>query len=282
MKIFYPLATVLALLTFAYNSATAQDTTRKSYNIFHPLPESLLREDMETDRPNVTESPYTMEAGHFQYEADIFNFEKLRTDESVQRTWLINQANLKLGLFKNTALQLKIQSYGHQSSTDLASGEKQTGSGFGDMTLRIKQNLYGNYNGSFSIAVMPYVKFPTNRYSDNKSYEEGLMVPMVLKLPQDWKIGMMVEGDRLKDDDAEAMHSELLQSLTVSHVFFKKLEVFGESYYTYNFKDHHILNFVDAALEYEIVRDVKVDVGMNYGLQHDAQKNYFAGIAFRY
>ena len=282
MKILYRLAAALALLAFTNANATAQDTTRNAYTIFKPLPKSLLREDMETDRPNVTESPYTVEAGHFQYEADILNYEKLHTEESVQRTWLINQANLKLGLFKNTALQLKIQSYGRQSSTDLASGEKQTGSGFGDITLRIKQNLYGNYNGSFSIAVMPYVKFPTNRYSDNKSYEEGLMVPMVVKLPQDWKIGMMVEGDRLKDDETEGMHTELLQSLTISHVLFKKLEVFGESYYTYNFKEHHILNFVDAALEYEIVRDVKVDIGINYGLQHNAQKNYFAGIAFRY
>jgi hypothetical protein len=280
-KLYYIPALCLLLIT-TINAFGQVDSTRRSYNLFKPMPKSLLREDMETDRPNVTETPYTIEAGHLQYEADIVNYERQRTSQSLQHTWLANQANLKLGLFKNTALQVKIQSYGIEASRDLTTKEEEKSHGFGDITVRVKQNLYGNFDGNFSIALMPYVKFPTNHYSDNKSYEEGLMVPMVLKLPQDWKIGLMVEGDRLKDDETEGMHNELLQSLTVSHVLFKKLEVFGETYYTYNFKDHHTLNFLDAALEYEIVRDVKVDIGVNYGLQHDAQKNYFAGIAFRY
>ncbi|AMR30076.1 hypothetical protein A0256_00920 [Mucilaginibacter sp. PAMC 26640] len=282
MNKIYAFAAMFTFITFAYTYSFAQDTARKQYHLFKPLPKSLMREDMETDRPNVTESPYTVEAGHFQYEADFFNKETLHTEQSIQNTWLINQANLKFGILKNTALQLKIQSYGHEFSQDLVSGDKQKGSGFGDVTLRVKQNLLGNYDGNFSIAVMPYVKFPINRYSDNKNYEEGLMVPMVVKLPHDWRVGIMVEGDRLKDDDTEAMHNELLQSLTVSHVLFKKLEVFGESYYTYNFKNHQILNFLDAAFQFEIVSALKVDIGLNYGLQHDAPTNYFAGIAFRY
>lgn len=278
----YRLLAVALSLTMAVNAYGQVDSTRKTYNLFKPVPKALLREDMETDRPNVTETPYTIEAGHLQYEADFVNYETHRADETLTHTWLVNQANLKLGLLKNTALQLIVQTYGKEISQDLATGEKQASNGIGDLTIRVKQNLLGNYDGNFSIAVMPYVKLPTNHYTDNKSYEEGLMVPMAIKLPNDWKIGLQVEGDRLKDDEGDAMHTELLQSLVLSHVLFKKLEIMGETYYTYNFKDHHILNFVNAALEFEIVRDVKVDAGLNYGLQPDAKKNYFAGIAFRY
>jgi len=280
-----PLLRVLTILLFSIavcHTSYAQDTSRRGYTLFKPLPKALMREEMETDRPNVTETPHTVEAGHFQYEADLFKFQRERSEDTRHHSWLANQANLKLGLLRNTALQLIIQTYGKEINHDIATGEKQSMSGFGDVTLRIKQNLYGNYDGNFSIAVMPYIKFPTNTYSDNKMYEEGLMVPMLLKLPHEWKIGMQVEGDYLKDDDAPARHAELLQSLTLSHVLFKKLEVFGESFYTYNFKDHKINNFLDAALEYEVFHDLKIDVGINYGLQTMAHKDYFAGIAFRY
>ena len=32
--------------------------------------------EMSTDRPDKTESPYTVDAGHFQIEWDLFNFER--------------------------------------------------------------------------------------------------------------------------------------------------------------------------------------------------------------
>ncbi|SEH88045.1 transporter [Epilithonimonas hominis] len=40
------------------------------YSLFKPVPKEQMR-DMETDRPDVTESPYTIDAGHFQYETDM-------------------------------------------------------------------------------------------------------------------------------------------------------------------------------------------------------------------
>ena len=40
------------------------------YDLFHPTPNELMRE-MSTDRPDQTESPYTVDAGHFQAEIDL-------------------------------------------------------------------------------------------------------------------------------------------------------------------------------------------------------------------
>ena len=276
----------LGLIVFLFTTINipvfAQDTSRSGYSIFKPIPRGLMREEMETDRPNITESPKTLEAGHFQYEADLFKHRNETTDESKKHLSLYNQANLKFGLLTNTALQVIVQSYGRETDKDLKTDERHSASGFGDITIRLKQNLVGNYNGNFSLALMPYVKLPTNRYSDNQSNEGGLLVPMVLKLPKDWKIGVQVEGDYLKDDDIPSHHTEILNSLVISHVFFKKLEAFGETYYTYNLKDHQFNNFLDAALALEITRDFKVDAGLNYGLQKSAHKDYFVGIAFRY
>ena len=46
---------------------------KSSYTIFNPVPRDLMRE-LTPDRPDKTESPYTVDAGHFQLEMDFANF----------------------------------------------------------------------------------------------------------------------------------------------------------------------------------------------------------------
>src|SRR5687767_7346997 len=43
------------------------------YHLFNPTPRQLMRE-MSTDRPDKTESAYTVDAGHFQVEADLVSY----------------------------------------------------------------------------------------------------------------------------------------------------------------------------------------------------------------
>lgn len=277
LHLFCCLCTFSALPALLY----AQDTKPTTYNLFRPVPKAAMRE-METDRPDVTESPFTVDAGHVQYETDLFRLERLTTKESQENTYLFNQGNLKIGLTKSTAIQIGFQSFVWQVEKELPTGDKKGTRGIGDLTFRIKQNLLGNDGGNFILAVLPYVKFPTAQYTDDSKYEGGLIVPMQFKLPGEWKMGVQVEGDRLKNDDNQSMHTELLQSLTISHELFKNLEGIAETYYTYNFNQHHWANFLNASLQLDVAHDVKIDLGCNYGLQHDAEKNYFVGTSFRF
>jgi len=100
----------LPLLLLAYAFQIRAQDTRPRYDLLRPVPKTELRL-METDRPDVTESPITVEAGHFQYESDIFRKERSREANSFQDDYLFNQANLKLGIFSSTDLQLILQSY---------------------------------------------------------------------------------------------------------------------------------------------------------------------------
>lgn len=266
---------IVALLPF---SLLAQQ--KQSYSIFNPRPASQMR-DMETDRPDVTESPFTVDAGHFQYETDLVRFKTERSEDSKQNTTAFNKANLKIGITNSTALQIGFESFNLQRETDLLTNEKTKTHGIGDLTVRVKQNLIGNDGGDFAMALLPYIKFPTAKYTDDSKYEGGLILPMQLKLPGEWKIGMQVEADRLKDDDIAAMHTEFLQSLTVSHETIKNLDGIAETYYTYDFKKHHWSNFLNAALQLSVGENFKLDAGFNYGIQHDAERNYFIGTSFR-
>lgn len=249
------------------------------YSLFHPVPAGQLRE-METDRPDVSESPITVDAGHFQYEADLVSMERHTSDAGKDRQTTINRGNLKWGLTSSTSLQIGVETLVLLRHTDKQDPTPQKAQGFGDVNLRIKQNIIGNNGGRFALAVLPYLKFPTATYTDTK-YEGGIIVPLSLQLPHDWKLGGQVEIDRLQNEDDDQLHTEWLQSLTISHDIIEKLTGIVETYYTYDLDHHQLSNYLNAALQLEIAKDLKVDAGVNYGLQHEALKKYFVGLAFR-
>lgn len=61
--------------TFAgeLSAVSASEPDKWQYSLFNPTPRLLMR-PMSTDRPDKTESLYTVDAGHFQFEADLVSF----------------------------------------------------------------------------------------------------------------------------------------------------------------------------------------------------------------
>src|SRR5436190_23093328 len=54
-------------------SCLAEQPDKSQFNLFNPTPGELMRE-FRTDRPDKTESPYTVDAGHFQVEVDELRY----------------------------------------------------------------------------------------------------------------------------------------------------------------------------------------------------------------
>lgn len=52
---------------------------KRAFNLFHATPDALLR-DMATDRPDKTESAYSVDAGHYQFEMDLLTYTYDRSD----------------------------------------------------------------------------------------------------------------------------------------------------------------------------------------------------------
>jgi hypothetical protein len=274
------LALLLCSVVLTPLGVLAQQQPSVKYSLFHPVPKEQMRE-MQPDRPGITESPFTVDAGHIQYEADLFSLEKQNMETQVEQTILINHFNIKAGLTSSTALQLGFESFASQQDRDVASGTKTTSHGVGNINVRIKQNLVGNDAGNFTMSLLPYINIPTSTYDEQARFEAGFIIPMQLKLPAEWQLGMQLEADRLMDTEADGLHTEFLQSLSLSHDIVKDLEGIAETHYTYNFKEKSWANFLDAALQYGLSKNFMVDAGLNYGLQHDAEKRYYVGLAFR-
>jgi len=267
------------LTVFAYNGF-AQEAKTGKYSIFKPVPKTEMRE-MATDRPGITETPITIDAGHFQYETALFNYGLQREEGVKTKSYTINALDFHVGLTNTTAVQLLLDAYQIETETERSNGAKTRTKGIGDLTLRLKQNLAGNDEGNFSIALLPYITLPTAKNASNNWVEAGLMLPMELKLPADWTLGLQLEVDRLKDKDENALHTEVLQAISLSHSLIKDLDGVAETYQTYEIKKHQRTNYVNAALQYSLNTNCKFDAGVNYGLQHDAQRNFFFGLAYR-
>lgn len=171
---------------------------------------------LSTDRPDTTESPYTVDAGHFQFEMEIAAWAK----DGRERELTLGELNAKVGLDNATDLQVVLPFY-----TQVRNG----GEGFGDIEIRLKRNLWGNDEGSTALAVMPFIKLPT-AHGDlgNDEFEGGLIVPLAFEGPAGWSCAVMAEGDIEADEDGSGHHFTAVTSATTSHEVTENTGVFFE------------------------------------------------------
>jgi hypothetical protein len=210
--------------------APAQDTPlpdKSSYNLFNPVPENLMR-DLSPDRPDVTESPYTVDAGHYQLEMDFANFTYDKTDGTTTKAWDVGDFNFKAGLLNNVDLQLVYDNYLNVHTQD-SSGKSATQSGFGDFTTRLKINLWGNDGGTTAFALLPYITFPTSTdHLENNEVEGGVIFPLAVSLPHDFDLSLETAVSVIENDDNDGYHEEFIASASLDHQIIGKLSGFVE------------------------------------------------------
>ena len=246
----------------------APDKSR--HHFFHPTPRGEMRE-MSTDRPDQTESAYTIDAGHFQLEMDLVKF----TYDRHRPSWNVAPVNLKAGLLNNVDLQIVLDSYIRESGG---------ASGFGDITARLKVNVWGNDGGATALAVMPYVKLPLDASNlRNGETEGGIIVPLAVALPGGWSMGLMTEVDFV-NDGAGGHDAEWLNSVTFSHGIAGKLGGYVEFVaVTGNAPGFDWEAQADAGFTYALTDDVQFDFGCNFGVTESAPDYQpFAGLSIRF
>ncbi len=283
------------VLNFAFlfiaTAALAADPApdKSQYNLLNPTPPQWLRE-MSTDRPDKTESPYTVDAGHFQIEMDLVNYSYDKhnpaRDGTIVRTWGIAPVNLKVGLLNNLDVQLVLQPHTYVHTSDPAAGvSKQRG--FGDLVTRLKWNLWGNDGGTTAFALMPYFKLPTNQDllgNGNHSVEFGLIAPLAVELPAGWGMGLMTQLDVVRDTASSGYHPEFVNTVTFSHDIVGDLGGYVEFFSSVSTeRGSSWVGSVDLGLTYALTKNIQLDAGINLGVTRAADDwNPFVGISWRF
>jgi hypothetical protein len=277
-------AGVLFCLCHAARVLADEGPDKRGYNLFHPTPDGQLRE-MATDRPDKTESAYSVDAGHYQIEMDLLNYTYDRSDAETVKSLAVAPINMKIGILNNVDLQIIAESYNVQWTKDRSTNSSTRLSGFGDLLLRCKVNFWGNDGGPSALSVMPFMKIPTNQHDlGNGALEGGIIFPFAMDLPAEWGFGAQAEVDHVQDSDSTDYHQEFINTVTVSHDIAWKLAGYVELYSNVSTESgaKWIATF-DFGFTYAITRDIQLDAGMNTGLTDAADDlNPFIGLSMRY
>ena len=270
----------------AANSADA----KAAFHLFNPTPRHLMRE-MSTDRPDTTESPFTVDAGHVQVELSLIDY-AYNHDSGVRSDGLsILPANLKVGLLNHVDIQFVFTPYVRvkAEADDIEDAED----GFGDDTqIRLKINLWGNDGpeagfGETAFAIMPFINFPTGSGDlTNDHVEGGIILPLAIALPADFALGLMAEVDFVYNESSGDYGVAFVHTATLGHDIPGVENLAGYIEYV-GIAPHDTGSTYQAiasgGLTYAINDDWVIDVGGTAGISDSADDfSLFVGTSFRY
>jgi hypothetical protein len=242
--------------------------------------------ELTSDRPDATESPFTVEPGRVQIEASVAEYARDRHNPEFAdvdaAAWAYAPVNIRVGLTARSEIQFVVDGCLDVKIKDRATGETWRAKGFGDVTLRAKWNLWGNDDGPHALGLMPFVKLPTaDDDLGNDSVEGGIIVPFAAELPGGWGFGAMTEVDLVRNEADDGYDTVWVNTATVGRDLTEKIGMFVELFSEVG-EGKPVLTF-NAGLTYAVNEDFQLDCGLNLGLTRPADDlTVFAGFVKRF
>ena len=265
-------------------SASKAKPDKNLYWLLYPTPPDQMR-SFSTDRPTKSNVPYTVDAGHFQYETDLVNYTHQVTGSTHTDTLLAPNPTFKVGLTNNADLEVNVPFAGVHTFRYIA-GPSSTLWGIGDTFVRSKINLWGNDGGDTAAAVIPYVKAPSAPLGiGNGAVEGGLIGPLALNLPNSFILLLVPEIDVLKNSADNGRHGNYVFDVNLSREVIKNVTAYVELWSDYNADPTQkatLMSF-DTAVAWVVVPNVQLDVGANFGLTSATPAvQVYAGLSQRF
>jgi Putative MetA-pathway of phenol degradation len=254
---------------------------KSQYTLFSPTPIDLRR-PYNTDRPSKTDSPFTIDAGVFQIESDVWNW-TLDYENGVRtRTWIISNTNFKLGLTNWMDLQIFPQFYVNTRTSGPAFGKPVEQDGFGDTTVRLKINLLGNDGGKLVVGFLSSLKMPTNTgHTGNHVWEPGFGLPVNYSLPWGFTLFAQTRIDILDKPRSSKMRGQWQNPIGLSRTIVGNLSGYVEFYDAVG--SGPWVGTLDTGLIYQVTPNFSIDVDAFFGLTHSAPDyNVFTGFGYRF
>lgn len=264
---------------------SADPVDKSQYWLLNPVPADQMR-DFSTDRPPKANSPYTVDAGHFQYETDIVNFSNLATGAGYTGTLLVPNPTFKVGLTNTIDFEVNAPTLVGVHTFNSATNVSSTTWGIDDVFVRTKFNLWGDDAGKSALALIPYVKAPTAPPGiGNGAVEEGIIAPLSFSLPAEFTLLFNSEIDLLKDSAGDGRHANYVNLVNLSRQVVKDVTLYVEFWSDYD--DDPTLRTTqysfDLAVTWLARPNLQFDAGVFFGL-NSATPNVqvFAGVSQRF
>jgi hypothetical protein len=237
-----------------------------------------LRE-LTTDRPDATESPFTVDRDHVQLEMDVASYTRNRLDGVRTTEWALAPANVRYGVTQN--LEAGFFIVPHLRVTEQPRGGPKTRtSGAGDTTLRMKMNFWGNDGGPTAVGVMADVKLPTAADGLGNDRTEGaLTFPVAYELGAGWDGAAMTSIEFVHTENGR--REVWVNTITFARELMPDLGGFLE--FTSAAGDGaHVATF-NCGLTRAMGPRLQLDCGINVGISRTAPDlTVFAGLSRKF
>lgn len=280
----------LLLLVLSAPAALAQSSPDKAkscpydsahFDLFHPVPRNRLRE-LRPDRPGVTESPFTVDAGHFQLETDAVRLINRRDDDGQEREWHAAFMLAKMGLSRRTDLQVEAPLYSAQKQKPRDAPDWERHRGFGDVTVRLKHNFLGDDDKiPLSLGVVGYVTMPTGGLAGAGGAEYGLILPADLHVGDKWDLEGQIETDLNYNRETGGRYLGVVPSVAVERELTKQISFLVEGVARWDAQHSGWRNSLNLAPIISLSDNLQVDFGAHLALNRETDREFFVGFTFR-
>src|SRR5688572_14467378 len=237
-----------------------------------------LRE-LTTDRPDATESPFTVDRDHLQLEMSVTSYTQDRFEGVRLTEWELAPFNLRYGIATNVEAGIFIVP--HRRVTVQPRDEpKHERSGVGDTTLRMKVNFWGNDGGPTAFGMMVDVKLPTAANGMGTGHTDGaLTFPIAYELGGGWAGAAMTSVEMVRVGDSR--RAVWVNTITFARDLFTDTAGFLELTSAAG-EGAHVATF-NCGITRALGPRLQLDCGVNIGISRTAPDlSVFAGLARKF
>ena len=241
-------------------------------------------QDLCSDRPTKSTDPCTVDLGHWQVELDLVNYSYQVDNGLKTATLIVADPTVKWGLTGDSDVEVSFTPYEtvRQSS---ANGHSIV-SGFGDIYLRYKNVLTQESDGSFAVAIEPYVKLPSGSSGlGNRALEGGGVASITLGLPLGLTLTTDPELDVFKNANGSGYHTGASTLIDIGRQITPEVSGAIEVWTNENFDPAGTVRQAsfDVALAWLARRELQFDIGLNAGLNAATPRlQIYNGVTFKF
>jgi hypothetical protein len=289
-----PFSVLIAIAVCSFSPARAEqegdagDCDKQQYTLFNPTPERCMR-DFEPDHPDLTSNPFTIDAGHIEFETTVFSYLRSARDNDgkVEDRYGFVGTDIRVGVLNNFELGVEIEPF-NIVNDNLPGFADEQHIGPDTVALEAKLNLFGNEDfdkpGSTALAVLAVVDVPTVSNGIGEEDVEGsIAFPFAIRFTKMTELEMMTKYDIIKSD-GPGYHVEYFNSGSFGVDWTSKVSNYFELATRFGNEDPDgpivILGLGGA---YKPTNNFQLDYGVNIGLTDAADRfNPFVGAVKRF
>ncbi len=217
----------------------------------------------------ITERPGTVKPGEFLLEMDALS---VSLEEDAGRNYTAFGAAstfLSTGLTANWDVQIGAQLFLSQEFN--SDGLTERDSGIGDIFVRTKWRFYEAEDTYTTVALLPYIKIPTNSGGvGNDAMEGGLIVPLETRLFGGLLLSAMGQVDFVRNDADDGYDSRWLAAVALQRPVTKMLGFYGELTLTQSSGGGSASGLLGAGVTLKLTKNVMWDYAIYRGISDRA------------